>query len=447
MLTTTLSVLALFLLFYIPSADASLRLTTQKNESVFECASYFFHYDYQINADQRWPLVGPIVYLPSNLSNLNASLSFTGQTSVRGKIIITSDVAIPRVFWWWVQELEKSGASGVIVVDGKETSMGYLEMAALPMRTLKIQTFGISEEQYSLLRPILDGSDVVNASIWDRGEITAWRSWLWSPHVWVFSVALSVLAAVLFALTAFKLARQIRFHGVANIPAICLGLHSVTLLVLFVLWGADPLGRNQLFSSSLNEGARVVSVPFTCSAVILLIFHWWRLLKPTHLRFGFDIDRYRIVASIFIFLLFGLTGLSVLNRSVGVRLYSPVWAFNIALVLLSVPVLLFFLLSSLRVLYRISDAKRNVLSIESQLQNQIEDDPQYLSLLFCVALKIVGISLSLFGLTIVSFLMFSQPFLHYDPVWTFSMWSALHFSLVLLAFFSFLIFDPSPPTS
>jgi hypothetical protein len=268
-------------------------------------------------------------------------------------------------------------------------------MAALPMRTLAIRTFAISAEQFELVRPILDSSDFTNVSICDDGEITAWRRWLWSPHVWAFSIGLSLMSAILFALTAFKVTKHIRHFGFANIPAICMFLHGIALLILFLLWGVDPLGRNQLFSSALSEGLRVVAVPFTCSAVILLIFHWWRVLKPAHLRLGTDIDRYRIAASISIFLLFALTGLSILNRSIGMRLYSPIWAFNITLIILSLPIMLFFLITSLRVLRTIFEANRNVLSIESQLQHHVEDDTQSMNLLRGTALKIVGISIGL----------------------------------------------------
>jgi hypothetical protein len=460
--------------------------------SVFLFSYLFSTHTAAKNEPKTWPISGEMMYLHSNFSSVNASLQFDGMISVAGKIIITSDIEVPRRVWFWVNELEAAGAVGVvrnlsvavfrlpmlielvriqILVEGTEKTLGYLEMGRPPVVPTKIPIFGMTVLDFVPLGHLLSLSDIdaLYGSIKDTGDVTPWREFLWSPAVWVSSIVLGTACAICFGISAFKFIQYWRHVGFKSLPCVCLLFNGLALLDMTVLWGFDPLGQRQVLTTLTSEAMRIVPIPFLGSTMLLLIFYWWETLRPTRLHFSFNIDRFRLPASIVIFIYFTVTVMSIINRSMGARNAGSSWIFKITLSVFTLPILLFFLITSIRIMRAILKTRKqdgehqlsyvtdttyhpdasvtsDNMDIEEEekqkwTQEAVElEAQQSLKRAFQVATKLAGIAVCLSAVVVSGFMMLAPQFNAWEPRWTYSMWYLMHAGFTTLTMWCIAIF-------
>lgn len=337
-------------------------------------------------------------------------------------------------------------------------------MARPPVDRISIPVVGMTDNDFERLSTAFGDLSIfwddTVANITDAGEITAWRAWTTSPAVWITSVALSTSAAVCFGISMVKFIQYVRHVGFKSLPSVCLLFNMFALFDIFVVWGLDPVGQRQLLTALTNESMRIAPIPFLGSTMLLLIFFWWETLRPTRLHFTFNIDRFRLPASIVIFSFFCVTALSIINRSIGIRSSGTSWIFKVVLSLCTLPILLFFLITSIRIIRKIlatqkQTAKQPMSSAITDATHTDTDDhhqsswndealeleqQQALRRVFQVAVKLSGIAACLTTTVISGLMMLAPDFNAWQPVWTYFMWYLMHASIVALAFFCILIF-------
>lgn len=435
-----------------------------------------------------WPLTAPLLYLHSNFSTLNASMQFDGVTSVAGKIVITSSIVIPRSVWYWIQELQAAGARAVvrlfrhfapipfayfpflqILAEGTNESLGYLEMGRPPAPLNGIPVFGITDSDFEGLAIFFNylELDTLYATISDDGEVTAWRRWLWSPIVWSTSIILATTSAVSFGVSTVKFIQYTRHVGFKSLPSVCLLFNMMALSDMTISWGVDPMGQRQVMTTLTLEAMRIVPIPFLGSTMLLLIFYWHETLRPTRLHFTFNIDRFRLPASLVSFAFFVVTALSIINRSIGIRSANSSWIFKVTMSLFTLPILLFFLITSFRIIqtilrtrhssaarrhgpissvtdttYRIASETGELESRRAKWEEEAQELEAQLALkrAFYVAIKLSGIAICLIAVVVAGIMMLAPQFNAWEPLWTYYLWLMMHAGFVSLTLWCISIF-------